>query len=875
VVVGYKNATLDPQYPSQYTTVEYRIAPVNRPEQGLMGIMYCGVPGNDCGVNSNVDYVVTNSANWVYANTGFKDGDRVRNLVGYEMDQYWSTSPLPSGITNRVILSQSPFLGWGGQSGNANSQIYQAASGAWVFAAGTVSWGLGLDNFWYTYADARIQQTTANIFNAFLNSAPVAARLQVTAPATATPGQAFTTTVSAVSAQGTVVSGYRGTVHFTSTDSQAVLPADYTFTSTDAGTHQFSVNLKTAGSQTITATDTVTSITGSQTVTVGASTATRLSLTGLSNATAGTAQTATVTLYDATGSRVTSYAGTVHFTSTDSQAALPADYTFTSADAGTHQFAVTLKTAGSQTVTATDTVTSSLTGNQTVTISAGAASRLSLTGLSSASAGMAQTATVTLYDANGNGASAYTGTVHFSSTDAQAGLPADYTFTSADAGAHLFSVTLKTAGSQTVTASDTVTSSLTGNQTVTISAGAASRLTLTGLSNASAGTAQTATVTLYDANGNRATYSGTVHFTSSDSQAVLPADYTFTSVDAGQHQFSVTLKTVGSQTVTATDTVTSSLTGSQTVTVSASTASRLSLTGLTNASAGTGQMATVTLYDANNNRVTGYTGTVHFSSTDSQAVLPADYTFTSADAGQHQFSVTLKTAGSQTVTATDTLTSSLTGSQTVTISSVGTATRLSLTGLSNATAGTTQTATVTLYDASGTRVTGYTGTVHFSSTDSQAGLPADYTFTSADAGQHQFSVTLKTAGGQTVTAADTVMASLTSTVTIQISAASAATLTITGPGTAKATQAYTYTVTLTDPYGNVATGYTGTVHFTSSDALATTSGNLPPDYTFTGADAGTHTFWIALRTAGTQTVTAADTANAALSGTATVQVTLI
>jgi hypothetical protein len=283
----------------------------------------------------------------------------------------------------------------------------------------------------------------------------------------------------------------------------------------------------------------------------------------------------------------------------------------------------------------------------------------------------------------------------------------------------------------------------------------------------------------------------------------------------------------------------------------------------------------VTLYDASGNRVSGYTGTVHFTSSDIQAVLPADYTFTSADAGQHPFSVTLKTAGSQTVTATDTVTSSLTGSQTVTISNGGTATRLSLTGLSNATAGTTQTATVTLYDASGTRVTGYTGTVQFSSSDSQAGLPAVYTFTSADAGQHQFSMTLKTAGSQTVTATDTVTGSLTGNQTVTISPASATTLAITGPGTAKATQAYPYTVTLTDQYGNVATGYTGTVHFTSSDAVAAASANLPPDYTFTSADAGTHTFWIALRTAGTQTVTSADTANAALTGTATVQVTLL
>jgi hypothetical protein len=294
---------------------------------------------------------------------------------------------------------------------------------------------------------------------------------------------------------------------------------------------------------------------------------------------------------------------------------------------------------------------------------------------------------------------------------------------------------------------------------------------------------------------------------------------------------------------------------------------------LSNAASGTAQTTTVTLYDASNNVATGYAGTVRFTSSDAQAVLPADYTFTGADAGTHHFSVTLKTVGSQTVTATDTVTSSLTGSQTVTVSGSA-ATRLSLTGLTNAAAGTAQTATVSLYDAIGNRASGYTGTVHFTSSDAQAVLPADYTFTSADAGQHQFTLTLKTAGSQTVTATDTVTSTLTGNQTVTISASSATTLAITGPGTAKATQAYAYTVTVTDQYGNVATGYTGTIHFTSSDSVATASGNLPPNYTFTSADAGAHTFWIALRTVGTQTVTATDTVNAALSGTATVQVTL-
>jgi len=76
----------------------------------------------------------------------------------------------------------------------------------------------------------------------------------------------------------------------------------------------------------------------------------------------------------------------------------------------------------------------------------------------------------------------------------------------------------------------------------------------------------------------------------------------------------------------------------------------------------------VTAQDANNATVPGYTGTVHFTSSDTQAVLPANYTFTQADAGTHTFSVTLKSSGSQTVTATDTASSSITGQATVNVS---------------------------------------------------------------------------------------------------------------------------------------------------------------------------------------------------------------
>jgi hypothetical protein len=147
----------------------------------------------------------------------------------------------------------------------------------------------------------------------------------------------------------------------------------------------------------------------------------------------------------------------------------------------------------------------------------------------------------------------------------------------------------------------------------------------------------------------------------------------------------------------------------------------------------------VTAKDAFNNTATGYTGTVHFSSSDPMAVLPANYTFVGADNGVHNFAagITLKTSGSRTVTATDTVTASINGSQTVTITA-GAATSLTVSGLVSAPALTVQSVTVTAKDLYGNVATGYTGKVHFTSTDFIAVLPADYTFVAGDNGAHTF-----------------------------------------------------------------------------------------------------------------------------------------
>ena len=75
--------------------------------------------------------------------------------------------------------------------------------------------------------------------------------------------------------------------------------------------------------------------------------------------------------------------------------------------------------------------------------------------------------------------------------------------------------------------------------------------------------------------------------------------------------------------------------------------------------------------------------------------------------------------------------------------------------------------------------------------------------------------------------------------TFTVNAAGASTYTVSGfPNPTTAGAAHSVTVTAYDPYGNVATGYTGTVHFTSTDAQAV----LPANYTFTVGDAGSHTF---------------------------------
>lgn len=163
VLVVYKHRNVDPEPNDALKTIKFR--DLGRAEQTIVGIQYRSY--NDSSSN-NTSYVVENSDHWIYEDSGFSNGSTVSRIVGYEIDNIHTEYPgPPDDGTQQVILSNSPFLNHLGEINNADSSIYQAGSGAWVFAAGTMSWSWGLQRT--GYRNVGIQQAMKNVFERFLS----------------------------------------------------------------------------------------------------------------------------------------------------------------------------------------------------------------------------------------------------------------------------------------------------------------------------------------------------------------------------------------------------------------------------------------------------------------------------------------------------------------------------------------------------------------------------------------------------------------------------------------------------------------------------------------------------------------------------------
>jgi YD repeat-containing protein len=155
-----------------------RVGP-NTPENSLLGNMYVGdhdsgnYPLSVPAADANAQY----AGDRIWRNTGIATNvstSMTTDAVGWEWDavptQAQYLSQQPTGV-KRISSSNTSAGGsnWlqdegrmygptpaPGQPGTVNAVKYKAASGAWVFAAGTNNWGLGL-------SDSRIAQATYNM----------------------------------------------------------------------------------------------------------------------------------------------------------------------------------------------------------------------------------------------------------------------------------------------------------------------------------------------------------------------------------------------------------------------------------------------------------------------------------------------------------------------------------------------------------------------------------------------------------------------------------------------------------------------------------------------------------------------------------------
>jgi hypothetical protein len=191
---------------------------------------------------------------------------------------------------------------------------------------------------------------------------------------------------------------------------------------------------------------------------------------------------------------------------------------------------------------------------------------------------------------------------------------------------------------------------------------------------------------------------------------------------------------------------------------------------------------------------------------------------------------------------------------------VSTASSFSISAPTSADLGLGFSITVTALNAAGRKDTTYTGTIDFSSSDTLAGLPDSYTFTSADAGTQTFTVTLNTLGSQTITVADSSVSSATGTASVDVEPGY--TFSVSGfPSSVTAGVPGSFTLMALDANGNELSGYSGTVVITSSDPAF-----KPFNVNVTN---GTGTFSATLTTAGVQSLTATDSIDPTMTGSET------
>jgi hypothetical protein len=273
---------------------------------------------------------------------------------------------------------------------------------------------------------------------------------------------------------------------------------------------------------------------------------------------------------------------------------------------------------------------------------------------------------VTPVNAAGHLVPGFTGPVTLTSSDPLY-RPISHTFTAKDHGAYVYTLTLKTAGSQNTVAQSAGSSGL---GSVQVNAAQATHLGVIAPTNPVSGTPFDLTISALDRFGNPdPTFVGTVQLVGTDKATgiSIPSDYTFVPADNGVHTFTggVTLLTAIRQRITAT-TIGAAITGRATMTVTSGALAGFKIIGLpTTVTANSSRSFTVIAEDAAGNTITNYAGTVQFTNAGGSALLPATYAFVPTDKGKHLFHVTFQSQGAgQSLTVMDQSDNNISGSVT-------------------------------------------------------------------------------------------------------------------------------------------------------------------------------------------------------------------
>ena len=193
--------------------------------------------------------------------TGPGTGDNILEAVDRSGSSVWAVGFSQVAPNGRLLTLAIPgtwnsgthTLTWGspGTSENPSSANQE------LFAVSAVTPSV----FW---ASGFVSGTT---YNQTLVENECFLHLGISAPGSSFANAPFSVTVTAKDPTNATLTSYRGTVHFASSDPNAVLPSDYTFTSGDAGTHTFTgVVLKAVGSDSITVSDVATTFINASTV---------------------------------------------------------------------------------------------------------------------------------------------------------------------------------------------------------------------------------------------------------------------------------------------------------------------------------------------------------------------------------------------------------------------------------------------------------------------------------------------------------------------------------------------------------------------------------------------------------------------------------